>query len=193
MFVNRADVNCRDSIHRESCVTGAKAMASSDDGSGAPSAGERTKRSRDGPAVIPGRTGFQTVAGASVGGMATLRGPVRRSRYGASVRGHVSAACCRSAAVIVTCINFSASAKVAGDTAGPDTGPVPNVGGAPAVPDVGWCVACVDCDGGASLHATAAVRTPRGALIRNWRRVFIRLFCAQSLHLGGKLLLIAAA
>ena len=47
--MSRSDVSCRDSIQRDSCVTGANAIASSDDGSGAASAFERTNRSRDGP------------------------------------------------------------------------------------------------------------------------------------------------
>ena len=51
------------------------------------------------------------------------------------VRCQVEAAMSRSAGVIVTCASFSASANVADDTGGPDTGPVPNVGGAPAVVD----------------------------------------------------------
>ena len=73
-------MSCRDSIHRDSCVTGANAIASSDDGSGAPSAFERTNRSRDGAGAMPGSIGFQSVAGASVAAIATFRGPVRRSR-----------------------------------------------------------------------------------------------------------------
>src|ERR1051326_4589704 len=84
MFVRRSDVSLRDSIHLESCVTGANAMSSSEDGSAAPSSFERTKRSIEGSAVTrPGITGFQSVAGVSVASIATLRGPVRRSRYGA--------------------------------------------------------------------------------------------------------------
>src|SRR5437868_4459181 len=117
-------------------------MASSDDGSGAPSAFDRTNRSDDIDNTRPGSTGFQSVAGASVASIATFRGPVRRSRYGASDSRHESAACWRSAGVIVTCISFSASANVAGVTTGPEPGPVPNVGGAPGVAAVDW-------DGGA--------------------------------------------
>ena len=94
----------------------------------------RIDRATAAPAM-PGSIGFQSVAGASVSAIATFRGPVRRSRYGASDRRHESAACCRSAGVIVTCISFSASANVAGVTAGPEPAPVPNVGGAPGV---GW-------------------------------------------------------
>src|SRR5581483_3730738 len=107
-------------------------MASSDDGSGAPSAFDRTNRSRDGNTASPGSIGFQSVAGASVASIATFRGPVRRSRYGASDWRHESAACWRSAGVIVTCTSFSASANVADVTTGPEPVPVPNVGGAPA-------------------------------------------------------------
>src|SRR5947207_3374994 len=170
MLVSPSDVSCRDSIHLESCVTGANAIASSDEGSEAASVFERMNWSRDGPAAMPGSIGFQSMAGASVGAIATLRGPVRRSRYGASDRRHVPAACCRSAAVIVTCISFSASANVAGETMGPEPVPVPKVGGAPGA-------AGVDCeleDGLSLRQATVAVRNPSGARTRNWRRVFIR-------------------
>src|SRR5262249_40307540 len=83
---------------------------------------------------------------------------------------HESAACSRWAGVIVTCISFSASAKVAGDTGGPEPGPVPNVGGAPAV--VG-----PDCElaGRSALlrQGEVAMSTPRGARIRNCRLEFI--------------------
>jgi hypothetical protein len=137
MLVRRSEVSCRDSIHRESCVTGAKAMASSDEGIGAPSAFDRTKRLRDGPAAMPGSIGFQSVAGASVGAMVTFRGPVRRSRYDASDCRQEPAACCRSACLMVTCISFSASANVEADTSGPDPVPAANVGGAPGVTGAG--------------------------------------------------------
>src|SRR3954465_1095653 len=133
MLVSRSDVSLRDSIQRDSCVTGAYAIAASDDGIGRCSSRERTKRSLSAGTVTPGNTGFHTVPGTSLAVIATLRGPVRRSRYGAiEVRPH-AAACSRSAGVIVTCISFSASAKVSGVTAGPDPAPGPNVGGAPGV------------------------------------------------------------
>ena len=94
---------------------------------------------------MPGSIGFQSVAGASVVGDRDLARPgaaleVRRHRLSATT----SAACCRSAGVIVTCISFSASANVAGVTAGPEPARVPNVGGAPGV-------AVVDCDAGAGV------------------------------------------
>src|SRR5438876_11161620 len=136
MFVSRSDVSFRDSIHWDSWVTGAKAIASSEDGTAALSGFDRTNRSRDGAAAIPGSIGFQSVAGASVASIATFRGPVRRSKYCASDVRHESAACWRSAGVMVTCISFSASANVAGVTGGPAPAPVPNVGGAPGVSDV---------------------------------------------------------
>src|SRR5262252_7222960 len=101
--------------------------------------------------------------------MATLRGPVRRSRYCAIDSRHESAACFRSDGVIVTCVNLSASANVSTVTSGPEPFPVPNVGGAPAV--VGVDVALLDC--GEVRHAVTPTRTPRGARIRNWRRVFM--------------------
>jgi hypothetical protein len=162
-------VSCRDSIHRDSRVTGANAIASSDEGSGASSAFDRTKRSRAGEAGMPGSIGFQSVAGASAAAMATFRGPVRRSRYGAIDCRHEPAACCRSAGVIVTCMSFSASANVAGVTSGPEPAPVPNVGGAPGV-------AGADCDpgdGASTRQAAAVTRKPSGARMRNWRRVFM--------------------
>src|SRR5215470_778892 len=126
MFVSRSEVIWRDWIHLDNWVTGAKAIASSDEGNGAPSDFDRTNRSRKAGAVIAGSIGFQSVAGISGSASATFLGPVRRSRYWASDVRHESAACCRSASVIVTCINFSASKKVAGVTTGPAPGPVPN-------------------------------------------------------------------
>ena len=67
-------------------------------------------------------------------------------------------------------MSFSASANVAGETAGPEPAPVPNVGGAPGVSGV-------DCelDGPDLLRQEAATSTAMGAVIRNWRRVFIRV------------------
>src|SRR4030095_11338816 len=180
MVVNRSDVSRPDSIHRDNSVTGANAMASSDDGSGEAAAFERTKRSREEDAAgTPGRSGFQTVAGASASSIATFRGPVRRSRYGAIDCRHESAACWRSAGGIVTCARFSTSAHVVGATAGPTPGDAANVGGAPGVAG-----AVCDLDAGALLsQATAPTSTPSGALMRNWRRVFMgrhdRTSCAR--------------
>src|SRR5215831_4135377 len=163
MFVSRSDVSFRDSIHRDSCITGAKAMLSSVDGRGAPSAFDRTNALREGDTAIPGSIGFQSVAGASVASIATLRGPVRRSRYWASDVRQVSAACWRSAAVIVTCVSFSASAKVSGVTGGPTPAPVPKVGGAPAVSGAG----CEFAEGEGRRQAVAVTSTAIGAVIRN--------------------------
>src|SRR5215475_13240289 len=147
-------------------------MSSSDDGSAAPSALDRTNLSGVDSAVTPGSAGFQSVAGASVSAIFTLRGPVRRSRYCARDWRHEPAACCRSAGVIVTCISLSASANVCDVTSGPEPAPVPNVGGAPAVVGVDGALFGV-----AELRqAPAATRALRGALIRNWRRVFIVFF-----------------
>jgi hypothetical protein len=170
MFVSRSEVSCRDSIHLDSRVTGANAMSSSDEGSGAPSSFDRTNLSVEGgDDTAPAAPGSRAWRARPPSSMATFRGPVRRSRYGAIDVRHESAACWRSAGVIVTCISFSASAKVAGVTTGPEPRPVPNVGGAPAV--VGAVCGPV---GGASLrHAEAATSTPRGAHSRNCRRVFI--------------------
>src|SRR6185295_19031410 len=105
-------------------------------------------------------TGFHRVAGATSGSIVTLRGPTRRSSSGAIDRRQLAAAISRSAGVIVTCASFSASAKVDGATGGPETGPVPNVGGAPGVDDevvalLGWL-----------LQATTAPKAPRGAVMR---------------------------
>src|SRR5215510_499229 len=108
-------------------------MSSSDEGSGTPSAFDRTNRFSDDDNTNPGSIGFQRVAGESAASIATFRGPVRRSRYGASDWRHESAACWRSAEVIVTCISLSASANVAAVTSGPVPVPAANVGGAPAV------------------------------------------------------------
>src|SRR5262249_6643044 len=169
---SRSEVSRRDSIHLDSCVTGANAMSSSDDGSAAPSGLDRTNRSGADSAVTPGSAGFQSVAGESVFATATLRGRVRRSRYCASDCRHEPAACCLSAGVIVTCISLSASANVCAVTSGPEPAPVPNVGGAPAVVGVDGALFGV-----AELRqALAATRALSGALIRNWRRVFIVLF-----------------
>src|SRR5262245_59114091 len=165
MFVSRSDVSFLDSIHLDSCVTGANAMSSSLVGNGAASGFERTNLSWVGAGGMPGNIGFHSVAGASVSTSATRIGPVRRSRYCASDVRQVSAACCRSASVIVTCISFSASANVAGVTAGPEPAPVPNVGGAPGV--VGGDAVDNGGEAGAVslLHALAATRNPSGARI----------------------------
>src|SRR5688572_23544025 len=121
---------------------------------------------------MPGSSGFHTVAGASESAIVTLRGPVRRSRYGASDCRQDAAACSRSAAVSVTCISFSACSKVAGVTGGPAPAPEANVGGAPGVgvaPGAGWLL-----DEDVSLRQAAlATSMLSGALMRNWRRVFM--------------------
>jgi len=83
--------------------------------------------------VVPPMDGFHKVAGAIASSIATFRGPVRRSRYPAIDVRQLSVACFRSAAVIVTCVSFSASAKVAAVMSGPAAGSVPNADGAPGV------------------------------------------------------------
>src|SRR5207245_10423326 len=113
--------------------------------------------------AIPGSIGFQSVAGASVAVIATFLGPVRRSKYCASDVRHESAACCRSAGVMATCISFSASANVAGVTGGPAPVPGPNVGGAPGVTGVGWELKEDDL----FRQATAPTSTASGARTRN--------------------------
>ena len=80
---------------------------------------------------MPGRTGFQIVAGATDASIATLRGPTRRSRSGAIDVRQLFDAISRSAGVIVTSTSFSASAKVFGETSGPTPRAVLNAGGAP--------------------------------------------------------------
>src|SRR5581483_2599467 len=102
--------------------------------------------------------------GANSGSSTTLCGPVRRSSMPAIEVLQLCAAIWRWASVIVTCINFSASAKVAGATSGPTGGAVPKVGGAPG--------------GGCSELAAKAWLTanmPTGAVMRKRRRVFIVL------------------
>jgi hypothetical protein len=76
---------------------------------------------------------------------------------------------------MVTCTSFSASANVAGLTAGPDPAPVPNVGGAPGVAGVPGAAGddCEIAGSGSLRHALAATRTPSGAVIKNCRRVFM--------------------
>src|ERR1041385_4262217 len=133
MLVSRSEVSLRVWIQRESCVTGANAMSASLADSGTFVAALRTKRDLAGPDVCATADGLHTVAGERVSSSATLRGPVRRSRSAARVRRQLSAAIWRSDGVIVTCISFSASAKVAGVTSGPTCGAVPNAGGAPGV------------------------------------------------------------
>src|SRR5438046_4040752 len=127
----------------------------------------RTNVSRVGPELSPASTGFQRVAGAICGSSAIFRGPTRRSRSGAIDCRQLAAAISRSAALIVTCASFSASANVRRDTAGPDTGAVPKVGGGPG----GGAETVAPC--GSPRHATAAPSTPSGAVIRNCLRVFM--------------------
>ncbi len=74
-----SEVSLRCSIHRERRVTGEKAMAASEEGSGPGSTLLRTKRFCEGPEGCPGNTGFHCDQGAMEGSMATLRGPTRRS------------------------------------------------------------------------------------------------------------------
>ena len=73
------------------------------------------------------------------------------------------------------CTSFSASENVAGDTGGPVTGPVPNVGGAPGVEGgVQGAGTCLGLGGVcALLQAVAPASIPSGAVSRNCRRVFM--------------------
>src|SRR3954454_6839053 len=149
-------------------------MSASVAGSGTVAAGLRTKASRVEGGSAGGATGFHRVAGATVASIESLRGPVRRSSSGAIDRGQVAAAVWRSDSVSVTRASFSASANVAADTDGPDTGPVPKVGGAPAV--VGAEPGAALC--GSERQPAATAIAPIGAVIRNFRLVFIPLPCA---------------
>ena len=66
--------------------------------------------------------------------VARLLPRLRAAAHGGALAGtSPNAGAPRSAPLIVTRASFSASAKVDEDTAGPDTGPVPKVGGAPGV------------------------------------------------------------
>src|SRR5882672_2077820 len=146
-------------------------MSASLVGNGTASLLLRTNASRVGPELSPASSGFQRVAGATSGSSAIFLGPTRRSRSGAIDCRQLAAAISRSAALIVTCASFSASANVDGDTAGPDAGAVPKVGGAPGV--VGGADTVAPC---CSLrHATAAPSAPSGAAIRNCLRVFMAI------------------
>src|SRR5262249_43309316 len=107
-----------------------------------------------------------------VAAIAILRGPLRRSRYGAIDSRQDDAACCRSAGAIETCISFSASANVSAVTSGPTPAALPNVGGAPGVEGVDE-VDCEPGEGASTPQAAAVTRKLRGARMRNWRRVFI--------------------
>ena len=134
-------------------------MSASFAGNGPGSPPARTNRSRVGGVCPRDSIGVHRVAGDTSGSSATFRGPVRRSSIGAIVLRQVAAAIVRSAGVIVTCANFSASAKVFVVTSGPAGGSVPNVGGAPAVGVAGVCV----CDWDLPLQAVAAPINPSGA------------------------------
>src|SRR5204863_8261431 len=80
----------------------------------------------------------------------------------------------RCAAVIVTCISFSASANVAGVTSGPTGGALLSAGGAPGVSGVADFAVAPPVDACSSpRHAAIVTARPTGALRRNWRRVFM--------------------
>ena len=164
MLVSRSDVSFRDSIQRDSCVTGANAIASSDAGSGAGVGLRAHEPIARGAGGMPGSTGFQSVAGASVGCERDLPRPgapleVRRHRSRAS----------ESAAMLPLgrrhrdlheLLGFG---ERRGRDGGTDAGAVPNVGGAPGVVGVA-CAGGADAGGVSLLHAAAATRTPSGAL-----------------------------
>src|ERR1700690_271982 len=69
-----------------------------------------------------------------------------------------------SLALNSTCMSFSASAKVVGDTSGPTAGAVPKAGGAPGGSSEG-CWLC-------PYDATAAPKSARGAWVKNCLRDF---------------------
>ena len=160
-------------------------MSASLPGRGTAALGLRTNRSRAGGACPPASTGFHCVAGATSASRITFLGPTRRSRNGAIARGQLAAAISRSALLIVTCASFSASANVDADTGGPDTGPVPKVGGAPGVDGDAADVDGVDgtaagCE--SERQAADAAAKPSGAVIRNCLRVFMskRILCCRA-------------
>ena len=170
-MVNRSELSAFCSIQRESLVTGENAISVSLDGNASLSPWLRTNRSRSGWLLPPMRAGRHSVAGETDGSSATLRGPVRRSSSGAIDVRQLAVAISRWSGLIVTCASFSASAKVAGETGGPDSGPVPKVGGAPGVAG-----AADDPLWGSARHATAAASAPIGAVMRNCLRVFIATY-----------------
>ena len=134
MFVSRSDVSFR-------CLDPARQLRDRREGDvgvvrrAAAGVGAvlRTKRVARRHRRSPGSIGFQCVAGAIVG----LDRDLARSGAALEERRHRRAPGLRRHAplggVIVTCASFSASANVAGETAGPAAGAVPNVGGAPGV------------------------------------------------------------
>src|ERR1700760_928065 len=79
MFVSRSEVSLRLLIQAESAVTLAKAMSSSFDGKGPGSALLSKNWPRGGSCCVPGKTGSQRDHGETGSGIATLRGPTRRS------------------------------------------------------------------------------------------------------------------
>src|SRR5579864_92937 len=91
----------------------------------------RTNRSFGAATLTPGSMGSHLAAGASVDSSGNFRGPVRRSYTDASVLRQVEAAIARSESLSGNWTSFSASANVATETSGPNSGPAPNAGGAP--------------------------------------------------------------
>src|ERR1022692_2744954 len=141
----------------------------------------RINRSRAGPRLWPGKTGSHCELGARDGSNPTLRGPVRRSYSGAMVVRQLPAATARSVPVSSTCMSFSASAKVEGDTSGPTAGAVPNAGGAPGGSSAGFCAL--------PGRAAAAPSNPRDVRDRNCLRDFdivsSELNCSRARHIRG--------
>src|ERR1700723_2506893 len=132
MRVSRSELSCLLSIQRESWVTVANAMSSSLAGRETPSAWLRTNRSCATPFFTPGIIGSHFVAGDNDDSSVSFRGPTLRSYTDASVLRHVEAAIARSESVSGNWTSFSASEKVVSETSGPNAGPEPNAGGAPA-------------------------------------------------------------
>src|SRR5512138_3450088 len=146
-------------------------MSASFDGSGTSVVDERTNRSAAVGRSSLEASGIHRVAGGSVSSSASLRGPVRRSINAAIDVRQLFVAISRCAGVIVTCISFSASANVVGETSGPTGGAVLKAGGAPGVSGGGVALpgdaSCLE-----PLHAAIVAARPSGALMRNCRRVF---------------------
>jgi len=89
---------------------------------------------------------------------------VRRSSSEAMDVRQLAAAMARCGRVIVTCINFSASAKVEGETGGPIAGAVLKAGGVPGGRLVVWALL---------LSTLAAASSPREVSVRNFLRDFV--------------------
>src|SRR5258705_7443352 len=99
MLVSRSLVSVLPSTQCESLLTGANAISRSEEGSGPGSVWLRRKRFELGPDGRVGSTDRTIEKGWMSSGMATRRGPVRRSKRGAIALRQFAAACARFAAL----------------------------------------------------------------------------------------------